>query len=103
MTDGDVQMVPNNYLRSLRAARRASVTPAASLEDMLGGAETAMENGAWVGGEGDNFASELAGHRAAIREAGPSALETFDDAIGRQPEQVESTDWRVNWRTRGPI
>lgn len=44
----------------------------------------------------------LAEHRRTLTRVRDEALAEFDDAVARQPELVESTDWRVTWQRMGP-
>lgn len=94
MTD----LVPNPYLAAIRYRRGLAVPVAAELRDALDAAVRAMERGAWVSSRADDFATDLAGHREALGRAADGVLGTYDDAIGRQPEEVEPTAWQVRWR-----
>jgi hypothetical protein len=60
-----------------------------------------MESGAWVGGKADSFHAALTGHRADARNAGPRALQEFDDAAAGQPETVDPDAWQVHWHNLG--
>lgn len=96
--DDDVVMVHNTYKDALESARSSSVGPAARLEDALSAARRAMNAGAWQGPMGEDFSGELDTYRRRLNEAGPDALDAFDDAIARQPERVPSTAWQVRWQ-----
>lgn len=103
MGGGDeVVMVNNNYKSALRAARATCREPASDLERALTAAERAMQNGAWGGPKGEDFAGELKTYKTKLNDAGPQAIADLDTAIAAQPERVESTAWQVNWQRMGP-
>lgn len=103
MGSGDeVVMVNNNYKTALRSARTTCRQPASDLEDALTAAERAMQNGAWGGPKGEDFAGELKGYKQKLNAAGPDAIADLDAAIAGQPERVESTAWQVHWHRMGP-
>lgn len=103
MAGGDeIVMVNNNYKSALQDARSASVGAAYDLETALRAAQRAVEDGAWGGPMGEDFAGELADYRRLLNNAGPEAIAAFDSAIAAQPDRVESTAWQVNWYSMGP-
>jgi len=98
----DQETVPNPYLAAIRRNRAESVEPAHALASALDRAVSAMEAGAWVGGRADSFHDALTSHRTTARNAGPRALQEFDDAAAAQPELVEPTSWQVHWHNLAP-
>lgn len=103
MAGGDeVTMVPNRYRSAIGQARTTAVAPADALKEALDKAHRAFEGGCWLSTTADDFGVALAEHRRTLSRAQEDALAEFDDAVARQPELVESTDWRVHWHRMGP-
>ncbi|WP_131106092.1 hypothetical protein [Ornithinimicrobium sufpigmenti] len=103
MAGGDeVTMVPNSYRSAITSARAAAAPPAEEIKEALDKAHRAFEGGCWLSTTADDFGVALAEHRRTLGRVREDALAEFDDAVARQPELVESTDWRVNWLRMGP-
>lgn len=98
----DQAKVPNPYLAAIRHNRASSVGPSHVLATALDNAVTAMESGAWIGGTADSFHAVLTSHRTTAKNAGPRALQEFDEAIAGQPELVDANSWQVHWHNLGP-
>ena len=100
--DAAAAKVPNPYLAAIRSARGRSAAPADTLDTALDKAVTAMEAGAWIGGQADTLAGSLSGWRQTARHAATTAMDEFDDAIAQQPEMVETNAWQVHWHNLRP-
>lgn len=98
----DVVMVNNSYKTALQSARTSCVGPAGALEKALTAAQAAVQEGAWGGPKGEDFAGELTSHKKTLNDAGPAALADLDSAINAQPDRVESTAWQVRWHQMAP-
>lgn len=103
MAGGDeVTMVPNSYRSAIGRARTTAAPPAQEVKEALDKAHRAVEGGCWLSTTADDFGVALAEHRRTLTRVRDEALAEFDDAVARQPELVESTDWRVTWQRMGP-
>lgn len=103
MAGGDeVTMVPNTYRAAISRARTVAQPRAQEIKDALDKAHRAFGGGCWLSTTADDFGTALAENRRTLTRVQEEAMAEFDDAVARQPELVESTDWRVNWHQMGP-
>ncbi len=109
----EVTMVANPYRAALVAARQRATSPADGIATALDAAHRAMESGCWLSTTATTFGSDLGTHRTTLGNVQTNSMQRFDEAIGGQPEEVDSTvrpsEFQVgawidgNWVEFGPF